>query len=99
MWRSAGIGRGRRIIQLPFRSGCSWIMCGYFSNKYEHEIKDILFVCGAIGERLFVQQKRKYTHSDDTPGQHNGPRRFAGGVLADQSGYEPTVAKTEYGVE
>src|SRR5580658_4501004 len=99
MWRSAGIGPVRRIIRLSFRSGCSWIMCGYFSSKYENEIKDILFGCGADDKRLFLQQEGQYSHANDAPGQYNGHRHFAGSVLADQPGHEPTVAKTEYGVE
>src|ERR1700683_2363516 len=34
MWRSAGVGRARRIIRQSSRSGCLWIMCGCFSNNW-----------------------------------------------------------------
>jgi hypothetical protein len=33
----------------------------------ENEIDDILSVCDPLGERLFLQQKRKYPYYADSP--------------------------------
>src|SRR5580658_1706348 len=98
MWRSAGIGPGRRTIRQSFRSGCSWIMCGCFNSKYENKSYILSWRDPFAGQRLFVQQEGQHAEST-AAGQHDRTGVLPGCVLADQSGYECPVTKTEYGFE